>query len=342
MNNPVPVRLNASSPEHRATVSAGFEAWLEGYLLGEHPLIARARASILVAAREEWPVLITGETGTGKDMAAAAIHRGSRRRAKEPQVVAVGGLSETAWSVLFGHRKGAFTGSERDHAGVFRLAHDSTLILEDVTDLPLNIQPMLLRAIERGAFRPLGEDREAHADVRVISTTNIPLPGEVARGGFRGDLYQRLSVLQIGLPPLREHLEDLAIYVPHFLSRAATADRLPKAISADAMRVLERHSWPRNVRELEHVLYRASAEASGSQIRSADLEEILDEQGIVPERSKQTRPGRPLVTLGRDTVLRVLRESRGNKREAARKLGVAPGTLYRLVERYRITRKQLF
>jgi DNA-binding NtrC family response regulator len=317
----------------------GFDRWLEAYYLGRHPLICSVRKSIAVAARETWPVLISGETGTGKDMAALAIHAGSRRNVKEPQVVAVGGLGETAWSVLFGHRKGAFTGAERDHEGVFRMADGSTVILEDVSEIPAKIQPMLLRAVEHGTFRPLGEEREVRADVRIVSTTNTSLAAEAERGRFRPDLYQRLSLLQIQVPPLRDHLEDLEIYVPHFMARAAGPGRDVKTISPEGMEVLYSYRWPRNVRELQHVLCRASVEAPGEIVTAKDLKTILGNSRLRPRPPKA---GRPAVQVDRDLVIQTLRDARGNKREAARRLGVAPGTFYRLVVRHRIGKNDLF
>jgi DNA-binding NtrC family response regulator len=314
-------------------VSGEYPTWLETYFLGRHSSIREVRASIIRAAAESWPVLITGETGTGKDMVARAIHAGSRRGRKMPEVVAVGGLGETAWSVLFGHRKGSFTGAVSQHEGVFKAAAGSSILLEDIGDLPAKVQPMLLRALEHGLFRPLGSDRECHSDVRVIATCNLPLEREVAAGRFRPDLYQRLSVLSIKVPPLRDHLEDLEIYVPHFLSKAAAAHRPVKGISKSAMDLLVAHSWPRNVRQLEHFLYRASVEAPGIEIQADDVHRILERAEQAPAPSRGAAPaGGPT----REEVIRVIGETEGNKREAARRLGIAPGTLYRLMKKLKI------
>jgi DNA-binding NtrC family response regulator len=313
--------------------AADFTLWLESYFLGRHPLIREARATVVRAAAESWPVLITGETGTGKDLIARAVHAGSRRGRSLPVVVAVGGLGETAWSILFGHRKGSFTGAVSHHDGVFKSAHGSSILLEDVADLPLRVQPMMLRAIEHGLFRPLGADREMHSDVRVIATCNLPLAQEVALGRFRADLYQRLSVLKIELPPLREHLEDLELYVPHFLSKAAAEHRPAKTMSREAMAALGTYSWPRNVRELEHFLYRASVEVRGQEIAAEDVHRILEEDAskfaptALPVRSR---------AVSRAALQEALAAAGGNKREAARRLGVAPGTLYRLLKTHKV------
>jgi len=314
-------------------VSGEYPTWLETYFLGRHPSIREVRASIVRAAAESRPVLITGETGTGKDMVARAIHAGSSRCRKIPEVVAVGGLGETAWSVLFGHRKGSFTGAVSQHDGVFQAAAGSSILLEDIGDLPAKVQPMLLRALEHGRFRPLGSDRECHSDVRVIATCNLHLDREVAAGRFRPDLYQRLSVLPIMIPPLRDHLEDLEVYVPHFLSKAAAAHRPVKGISKPAMDLLADHSWPRNVRQLEHCLYRASVEAPGIEIQVDDVHRILDRSEHAPPSSRGAAPAGGLT---REEVIRVIGETEGNKREAARRLGIAPGTLYRLMKKLKV------
>jgi DNA-binding NtrC family response regulator len=248
-----------------------------------------------------------------------------------PQVLVVSGLGETAWSVLFGHRKGAFTGAESNHSGVFSMAHGSSLILEDVAELPMSVQPMLLRAVEHGFFRPLGDSKEMQSDVRILSTTNMSLEQEIHRRRFRPDLYQRLSVLKISLPPLRDHLEDLELYVPHFLEKAATSRRAPRRVNAGGMKVLAGHSWPRNIRELEHFLFRASVETKGDEIDPEEFERLLEEDLVLSRPVRRRQPSR---TLSRGMIRRALEEARGNKREAARRLGVSPGTLYTLLRKH--------
>ena len=308
-----------------------FEAWLEASLLGDHPRMKLIRKAILRAAAEEWPVLLIGETGTGKDLAARAIHRASRRGVRLPEVVHVAGLGETCWSVLFGHRKGAFTGATNDHDGVFQVAHGSSVILEDVVDLPLRLQPILLRAIECGRFRPLGSEREVYSDVRIIATSNAALDREVEQGRFRIDLYERLRVLCISMPPLRDHLEDLRVYVPHFLRKAATAFRPPKRISDDGMKILASHSWPRNVRELEHLLYRASVEVEGDVLQAAELGRLLE-----PDSASFAAPSARDRLLDEAAVRRALADADGNRREAARRLSVSPTTFYKLLRQFEL------
>lgn len=321
------------TPAEPARPAAEFALWLESYFLGRHPLIKQVRASVVRAAAEHWPVLITGETGTGKDMVARAIHAGGPRGRRAPEVVAVGGLGETAWSILFGHRKGSFTGAVEDHDGVFRSADGSSLLLEDIGDLPMRIQPLLLRALEHGVFRPLGMDREIHSDVRVIGTSNLYLEREVAEGKFRADLYQRLSVLRIDLPPLRDHLEDLDLYVPHFLAKAAAAHRPVRRMSPEAQKELFQWSWPRNIRELEHFLYRLSVDVDDEVIGPDDVRRALATNR--PDTDRR-RKGRKTPSMSRALLIRTLEETRGNKREAARRLKVSPGTLYSLMKELKV------
>jgi DNA-binding NtrC family response regulator len=322
-------------PETAAISELGFERWLERYFLGDHALIRAVRRSIVEAAAGDWPVLITGETGTGKDMVAQAIHAGSPRSPRDPHVVVVTSLGDTAWSILFGHRKGAYSGADHDHEGLFRQADGSTLILEDVSDVPLKIQPMLLRAVEHGVFRPLGRDKEERVSVRIISTTNAPLAQEVASRKFRADLYQRLSAYHITLPPLRSHPEDLDVLAPHLLSGASGTGLPPRGITPSALAALKNYPWPGNVRELENVLLRARVIFSGKIIEAEGVERLLGEETF---RGRQVvrRAGRPPREIGREDLLRTLEEARGNKREAARRLGVSPATMYALLRRHHV------
>jgi two-component system, NtrC family, response regulator HydG len=330
-----PVR--PSSPLHPVDApfaAEAFEGWLENHFIGRHPLVLAARSAVAMAALHDWPVLIAGETGTGKDMLAGAIHAGSARNAKPAQVLAVSGLGETAWSMLFGHQKGAFTGADASHEGVFRAADASTLILEDVADLPLKVQPMLLRAVEHGRFRPLGSERELRVDVRVISTSNVPLTSEIERGRFRADLYQRLSLFRVHLPALRDHLSDLDLLVPHFMAKHA-----PKSVGPDGLEELRSYEWPRNVRQLEHVLLRAAWESEGAVVGARDIRRILldDPTPLASARGA----GRPAIEVDRAALIRALRAAGGNKREAARRLNMAAGTLYRLLRSHQIRPKDL-
>jgi DNA-binding NtrC family response regulator len=309
--------------------NGGFEAWFSSQFLGDHRLMRRVRSQAARHAASDWPILITGETGTGKDLLARAIHSGSRRGNRTPEVVAAGGLGETAWSVLFGHRRGAFTNALSDHDGVFTVANGSSVLIEDVSDLPHRVQPVLLRAIEQNVYRPLGAKCEVQSDVRVIASTNRPLDVEVRQGHFRPDLYERLAVLKIHIAPLREHVEDLTIYVPHFLQKAAGAGGPEKSVSEGAMNLLMEHPWPRNVRELENVIRRAVVETLRDEITAEDVHQSLQSEG---RSSASHAPAKEKIDQA--LLERTLLETRGNKREAARKLGIAPATLYKLMRHY--------
>lgn len=307
-----------------------FGAWLATVFLGEHPLIRRTRAKAVNYAPSDLPALISGETGTGKDLLALALHKGSPRGHRNPEVITAASLWETAWSILFGHRKGAFTNAVNDHEGVFSVANGSSVIIEDVCDLQLRVQPALLRAIEQKVFRPLGSKTEVHSDVRIIASTNRPLEEEVERGTFRADLYERLGVLRICVPPLRDHLDDLRLYVPHFLKKGATAGQPVKSISDGGMNVLSEHSWPRNVRELENLLRRAVLEISGDVIGADEVRRLIHAKSSAIGGAR----GSAKIFIDPDLLARTLSETGGNKREAAKRLGISRGTLYALLEKY--------
>lgn len=307
-----------------------FAAWLANRFLGEHHLIRKVREQAMTYAPKDWPVLITGETGTGKDLLALAMHRGSPRASRNPEVIAAAGLGDTAWSVLFGHERGAFTSATERHEGVFRVAHESTVLLEDIQDLPLKVQPALLRAIEYKLFRPLSSRREVRSDVRVISSANRSLDEDVEIGAFRPDLYERLSVLKIVIPPLRAHLDDLGIYVPHFLGKLAAAGFGEKALSDGAMNVLHEHAWPRNVRQLENLLRRVVLAIPEEVLEADGVLQLLQCDAVAMENASSGLP----EESDRASLERTLAECRGNKREAARRLGISPATLYKLLRRH--------
>jgi len=299
-------------------------------------MMRRVRERIIRAAAQDYPVLIVGETGTGKDVAANAIHQGSSRSKKAPVVVVAGGLGDTAWSLLFGHRKGAFTGAMGAHPGLFLTAYDSSILFEDISDLPLRLQPMLLRAIEHGYFRALGAEREVFSNARVIASSNCSFQEEISSGRFRSDLFERLSVFRIEMPALRDHLDDLQIYLTHFLKKHSSQTEPPKSISDEALNLLYEYSWPRNVRELEHVLQRASIETEGETVGADVLVDVLA-KGV--ERGPTCRPGRSFLFVDAHTLKRTLATTRWNKREAARRLKISPNTLYRLMEFHGLSRQ---
>ncbi len=281
------------------------------------------------------PVLITGESGTGKELIAKAIHQHSKRNDKPFLVINCGALQESILeSELFGHEKGAFTGAHSAKLGLFEVADKGTLMLDEIGEISQAMQLKLLRVIETGKFFRVGSTRERRVDVRVLSATNRDLQEWVKVGKFREDLYYRINVIPIHLPPLRDRSEDVPLLTRHFLHVFAPLGK--KSVSSEAMNVLSRYYWPGNVRELQHVIRRALILSPKDQIEPEDLP--LDLQvnrgspGVVSSSGS-------LSTLGdveRQHILRVLEQCKGHRGQAAQILGIDPKTLYRKLLTYRI------
>jgi two-component system response regulator HydG len=327
--------LHAELVRLRQTV-ADSEGW--GELLGDSPPIWRLRALLAKVAASDASVLVTGETGTGKEVAARAIHSHSARR-DGPFVVLdcsalPGNLLE---SELFGHVRGAFTDARNERKGLFVQAAGGTLFLDEVGELPLDLQPKLLRALQERSVRPVGSDSEVAADVRVIAATNRDLEAAVDEGRFRRDLFYRLEVLHVAMPPLRSRGRDVLLLAQHFVQRFA--ERSGKHVVGFSAPVAERllaYTWPGNVRELMNCMERSVALTSYEQLVVDDL----------PERVRSFREEHVLVTgsdpaelvpleeVERRYVLRVLDASGGNKTIAARVLGLDRKTLHRKLERW--------
>ncbi|WP_255211045.1 nitric oxide reductase transcriptional regulator NorR [Methylogaea oryzae] len=244
-----------------------------GQMLGESPALRELKRNVGIVARSDLTVLVMGETGVGKEVVARAIHAQSQR-AQQPLVyVNCAALPESlAESELFGHMRGAFTGANADRAGKFELADGGTLFLDEVGELPLSIQAKLLRALQFGEIQRLGSDKSHRANVRIIAATNRQLAEEVKAGQFRADLYHRLSVYPLNVPPLRERPEDIAPLAGHFLDQARMHLGLERVSLAPAtIKALQGYRWPGNVRELEHVVLRAALRASADRGRSLVL-----------------------------------------------------------------------
>jgi two-component system response regulator PilR (NtrC family) len=281
-------------------------------------------------------VLITGESGTGKELVARALHtEGSR--AKAPFIaVNCGAIPEELMeSELFGHKKGAFTGAVADHAGMFQEASGGTLFLDEIGELSLPLQVKLLRALQERKVKPVGASDEQEVDVRVIAATNRDLEAEVARGAFRADLYYRLNVVEIRIPPLRHRREDVPLLADHFLRRFAAEHGRALSLSSDAMRRLETYDFPGNVRELENVIERAVALSSGNVIGPTDLPEVRAAKAPAEAAPDLPADGidldRLLSDYERGWVLRALEQSGGVRKRAARLLGISFRSLrYRL------------
>jgi DNA-binding NtrC family response regulator len=289
-------------------------------------LVHRAAASAL-------PVLVTGESGTGKDLIARAVHQISRRDGRFVAVNCAALPENLLESELFGHEKGAFTGADRDKPGLLEAAHRGTLFLDEITELPAALQPKLLRALEEGEVRRLGSTQPRRFDVRFVAASNRDLEQEVAGGRFRDDLYWRLHVLHVHVPPLRDRVPDIPLLAEHFLGG--------RPIAREAMHALASYPWPGNVRELRNALERATALARAGEITAEDLPpRIRAAAGTVDRVSDASRRGLPLRELEREYILEVLRKTGGNKSRAAEILGLDRTTLYRKLDEYRLPEQE--
>lgn len=301
-------------------------------LVGNSPCMQHVRTMIDKLARSQAPIYISGESGSGKELAARLIHARSARHAGAFVPVNCGAIPEMLMeSEFFGYRKGAFTGAETDRDGFFQAANGGTLFLDEVADLPLAMQVKLLRAIQEKRVRKVGNTLEEPVDVRIVCATHKNLRDCVDRGAFRQDLYYRLNVIELRMPPLRERAEDIAPLVAAILQRLFGATH--PFLSAAALRALEFYPFPGNVRELENILERATALCSGEQIEVDDLhlepEDLVEESG---GRGSETLDAY-LNRLERQAILEALQTTEGNRTAAARLLGVTFRSM-----RYRLER----
>jgi Nif-specific regulatory protein len=278
-------------------------------------------------------VLLEGESGTGKELVARALHYNGPRRDKPFIAQFCGNLSETLLeSELFGHKRGSFTGAISDKKGLLEVANGGTFFLDEVADVPVSIQTKLLRVLQDGEFRRVGDTENRKVDVRIVSATNKSLAREVERGAFREDLFYRLNVITIQMPPLRERQGDIPLLVQCFLGKHAskTSERLKK-ITPDAMHILEAYHWPGNVRELENAIERAIVLAEDRDISPSEL--------IIPRVAKPMGTAKSLKEYERELVMKTLEEMQGNKTHTAESLGVSLRWLhYKLAEWKVITR----
>jgi two-component system, NtrC family, response regulator AtoC len=302
-------------------------------IVGLSPRMVEVYRLAARAAATEATVLVTGETGTGKEVVARAIHYGSSRADRPFTPVDCTALPETLFeSELFGHERGAFTGAVMTKRGLFELAHGGTVFLDEVGDLSPALQAKLLRVLQEREVRRVGAGETIPIDVRILAATNRDLQRRVEAGEFREDLFYRLSVVTIALPPLRDRREDIPLLAQHFLEKLArAASTPPRAIAPAALERLRAHDWPGNVRELENVIARAVALSSAPVLTPEDL-------GLTSGEAAAAGPALPAPRMTLDAVKRwyvskVLADAGGNKQRAAEILGVDRRTLYRMLAR---------
>ena len=351
---------------HRRTGTLGLAD-----IVTRSPAMHRVLTLAQKAAKSPIPVLVEGETGTGKELVARVI-QGMGDRASKPFVTVNCGAipANLVESTLFGHKKGAFTGAIADHAGKFAEANGGTLFLDEIGELPLDAQAKLLRALQEGEIEPVGASRIERVNVRVISATNRRLLGLAQTGEFREDLYYRLNVFPIYVPPLRERLDDIDLLASHFIARfAAEAQKRIAGLSGPALELLRGYDWPGNIRQLENVLYRAIVLSDGGYLEIADFPQIVAQargreeslrlasalpvpsapvhiDAARPRKEVETREAvqdrfldaggdvRPLETLERELIEFALKRYGGRMSKVARALGIGRSTLYRKLRDY--------
>jgi transcriptional regulator with PAS, ATPase and Fis domain len=299
-----------------------------GDMIGRSPAMQSVYELITKAASSDFHTVIYGESGTGKEVAARTIWQLGRRRNGPFVAVNCGAVSETLFErEFFGHRKGSFTHADRDQPGFFDAAHRGTLFLDELGELMPAMQVKLLRVLESGEYIPVGDTKAKKADVRIISATNRNLPDLVARGKFREDLFYRIHVIEIIIPPLRERKEDIPLLADHFLSRVPDSGERPR-VPGKILDALCRYEWPGNVRELENTLQRFVATnqltLSGTRIMSADTEDLNPEQGLK----------HAIETVERRMIRETLQKTGWHRGKASKLLKIPRRTLHRKMAKY--------
>jgi DNA-binding NtrC family response regulator len=306
-----------------------------GGLIGVSMKMQRVYKIMEKVSQHEYPVLVLGESGTGKEMVARSIHFSGPRKDRPFAPVDCSSLVPTLIeSELFGYVKGAFTGAMQAKQGLLEAAQGGTLFLDEIGDMPVDLQAKLLRALQEREIKPVGSTERRRINVRIIAATNRDLDSAIRAGTFRQDLYFRLNVVQVKLPPLRDRKSDIPLMVTAFLEKFSDSQGPVRTISEDAMRRLIAYDWPGNVRELENAIERAVALGSGPILHVADLPSNL--QYPTSERAPERDEILPLEELERRAILRTLRETSGDKLTAARMLGIGKTTLYRKLKQYHV------
>lgn len=308
-------------------------------LIGRSPAMLRILETVSQVAPSEATVLISGESGTGKEMIAGAIHYNSPRKDGPFVKINCAAITETLLeSELFGHEKGAFTGAHRRKEGRFRQAHNGSLFLDEISEMSLAMQVKLLRVLQEREVTRVGGEEAITVDVRIIAATNKDLLGAIQEGRFREDLFYRLNVVSLRMPPLRERSEDIPLLAQHFLERFAGRNRKTiRGFTPQAMDRLLQHAWPGNVRELMNAVERAVVLARSDILTEEDVSTMDEAKGAssaAQEGSKPMSGSGSLEEMERATILKTLEEAGGNKSEAARRLGITRKTLHKRLKKY--------
>jgi DNA-binding NtrC family response regulator len=312
-----------------------------GEMVGRSESVQEVYRLVAKVAPTDATVLVTGESGTGKELVARTVHRLSRRSGGPFVALNCGAVSAgVIESELFGHEKGAFTGADRRHEGVFVRASGGTLLLDEITEMPLELQVKLLRVLEAKAVRPVGRSEPIEVDVRIVAATNRDAQTAVAEGSLREDLFYRLAVFSVPLPPLRDRLEDVELLANHFLDHFDRDRGTPRRLLPEAIELLRSHDWPGNVRELRNVIERASILADGD--IGPDLVSVpaTSRRGQVAQApasgpTLQVQPGTPIAEVEKRLILATVDLVGGDKKLAADRLGISLKTLYNRLNLYR-------
>ena len=302
--------------------------------VGTSPAVRELAREAAVALRSEGPILIQGETGSGKGVLARWLHeQGPRREEPFVDLNCAGLAREFLESELFGHARGAFTGAINEKKGLFEVAHRGVLFLDEMGDLDPAVQPKVLKVLEEKRFRRMGEVADRQVDVFLIAATNHDLTRLVRDGRFRSDLYFRISTIPLAVPPLRERREDIPLLARRLLEQLARdLGRPGRRLAAEALDALRSYAWPGNVRELRNVLERAVLRAEGDEIRAADFRFTP----ALAESPAAAASGQTLTDLERQQIEKVLQEERGRVANAAQRLGIPRSTLYQKIKEYRV------
>ena len=311
-------------------------------IIGASPAIRALLEKVAKVAIRDTSVLITGESGTGKELVAQAVHHNSRRRDHRFVAVNCGALPENILeSELFGYRKGAFTGATENRKGLLEAANGGTLFLDEIGNLPLNMQKTLLRFLQEQEFRRLGDTAPTKVDVRIISATNSDLTSEIAEGTFREDLFYRLNVINLHLPPLRERQEDIPLLAAYYIRKQnAKFGTEFKGFTPEAMEALRSYTWPGNIRQLCNVIEAAMTISSGTYISMAELEQLIG-PGPTGSAVDQADYSSALSSFETESLPRLLRKHGGNIEEAAAEAGMNMATIYRKLKKHGIRKKDL-